>query len=181
MGFLRSLLGSKTAGKMACYDIAKPLTKEAILCTGMSLGKYRNYIPEDDRINGLAMVKAALGYCHYFMHCFNRRYFRRYGMQKLTAAQNTLFPIIAFEFNQHIGGVSNDVFFDSYNTFEMALVRFLDDDSAALSTFSSALCNVIFGEHSENPLIIATIAEVAEEGVEHIGFDPKLVEMSRWY
>ena len=41
--------------------------------------------------------------------------------------------------------------------------------------------NVIFGEHSENPLIIATIAEVAEEGVEHIGFDLKLVEMSRWY
>ena len=181
MGFLRSLLGSKTAGKMACYDIAKPLTKEAVLCTGMSLGKFRDNIPEDVRVSGLAMVKAAMAYSHYFMHCFNRKYFRQYGIQKLTKAQCTLFPIIAFEFNQHISGVSNDVFFDTYNAFEMALVTFLDDDSAALSVFSSGLCNAIFREESDNPMIIATIAKVAEDGVEHIDFQPKLIELSRWY
>ena len=191
MGLLRSILGSKTAGKMACFDIAKPLTSEAVLCSG-SLIQYKDYIPENER--GQAVIYAALGYTHYFMHCFNRKYFGLYGSERLTTAQRSLFPIIAFEFNRQWDGnaVSDDTFFGTYNELEQSLgecsqirssdgsFKFLDQDSA-LSVFSNGLCKTIFPEQYPNPTIIATIAKAAEDGMERIAFQPKLVELSRWY
>lgn len=191
MSFLRSFLGSKLAGQMACYDIAKPLTKEAVLCTG-SLTQFADYIPENERRQ--AVIYTALMFAHYFMHCFNRKYFRQYGSAKLETAQLTLFPIIAFEFNNQFGGntVSDDTFFDEYNEIEQNLAvcgqirssdgtfKFFDQDSA-LSVFSNGLSKTIFPDQYPNPVIIAVIAKAAEDGTDNIDLQPKMIELSRWH
>ena len=177
MGFLRLFLGSKT---VAIRAIAKSLTKQAIVCTGMSLFKYRIYISKDNRRQ--SMVITAMAYTHFFMHSFNRMYFQLYGSQKLIVAQNALFPIIAYEFNQYFSEVSNDIFFDAYDFIEPRLaecgqilssdgsIMFLDRDSA-LSVFANVLCETIFNEpQSNNPIIIATIQEAAVDGLLNIDF-----------
>lgn len=191
MGILRLLLGSKIAGKMACFDIAKPLTLNAVKCSRL-LVQFKEFIPENERRQ--ALMYTAMMYCHYFMHCFNRQYFLLYGSQKLEMAQRMLFPIIAFEFNKQFDGniVKDDTFFELYNDIELQLgvcgqirssdgsFKFTDQDSA-LSVFANGLCKSIFGEsQSSNPVIIATIAKEAEDGMDHIVFPPKLIELSRW-
>lgn len=171
MGLLRSLLGSKTAGQFACHDIAKPLAREAVLCSGL-LVQYRDYIPEDNRESSVKC--AAFMFANYFIHCFNRQYLPLYGSQKLEMAQCALFPIIAYEFNRQFSDyqASNNIFFDGYMVF---------DQDSVLAEFSNILCKTIFPDLHPNPQIIATIAKTAENGLDHIDFQPKLIELSRWY
>jgi hypothetical protein len=156
---------------MACYDIAKPLAREAVLCSRL-LVQYKDYIPEDNREASVKL--ASFMFANYFIHCFNRQYLGLYGSQKLEIAQRALFPIIAYEFNKQFSDyqASSDIFFDGYMVF---------DQGSVLPEFSNSLSKILLPDLYPNPQFIATIAKAAENGLGQIAFQPKLIELSRWY
>ena len=190
MGFLRSMLGSKTAGMMACYDISKPMAKESCLCA-QSLTKYRENIAQGDK--NMAGAHIAMLYCFFLMHYFNRQFFELYGSDRLSKVQAKLFPCILFSFKEQFSEavVTDDDFMDKFNRIELKLgqccgilatdgkVKFNDPDSA-LSVFSNKLCTAVFKENS-NPMMIAEVAVSALDGIARLNLPPKLQELGKWF
>ncbi|WP_243372741.1 hypothetical protein [Geotalea sp. SG265] len=187
MGFLRSLLGTKTAGMMACFDIAKPLTKEAVISAGMLL-RHSEYFPEEQRV--VKLKASAMLFTLYFMHYFNREFFSRYGSQKLSTAQRALFPTVLLEFNKLTeDNISTKFFYDSFYTIENSFVhcnnhgsaKDYDNTSTVIGVFARSLSSAICNDNHLHCDLMVDIAFTTEEAIERIYFEPKITELSRWY